>query len=46
MKKTRAVDGKLYLVGTKDNVMEVFKLTLLDRVFQFYEDVGSAKDAL
>jgi anti-sigma B factor antagonist len=44
LKKTHALDGSLVLVGVHPNVMEVFRLTLLDQVFQFYPDLDSALD--
>jgi anti-anti-sigma regulatory factor len=42
MKRTRTVDGKLHLVGAKDNVLDVFKLTMLDKVFNFFPTLEAA----
>jgi anti-sigma B factor antagonist len=42
LKLTRAEGGSLAVAGAKPNVEEVFKLTLLDRVFQLYTDLESA----
>ena len=46
LKKVRALDGQLCLVGAKTNVMEVFKLTLLDKVFIFFPTVEAALENL
>ena len=42
LKKTREVGGSLKLVGLNENTMKVFKLTRLDRVFTFYDQVEQA----
>ena len=42
MKRARAEGGNLKLVGVQPNVMRVFELTLLDRVFSFFPDEESA----
>ncbi len=42
MKKARAEGGILKLAGVQPNVMRVFELTLLDRVFSFFPDEESA----
>jgi anti-sigma B factor antagonist len=42
LKMTRAEGGTLTVTGAKPNVEEVFKLTLLDRVFHFYPNIDSA----
>ena len=42
MKSARANSGNLRLAGVQSNVMRVFELTLLDRVFTFFPDGESA----
>jgi anti-sigma B factor antagonist len=42
LKKAHAENGTLAVAGARPNVLEVFKLTLLDRVFNIYPDVNSA----
>jgi anti-sigma B factor antagonist len=42
LKRTHSQDGSLALAGVKPNVMEVFKLTLLDRVFKFLPNLDGA----
>jgi anti-anti-sigma factor len=38
--------GKLHIAGATGHVRDGFRVTQLDRVFQFYEDVPAAKAAL
>jgi anti-sigma B factor antagonist len=50
LKAAREAGGWLRLAGMSDDVKTVFKLTLLDRVFELYPDVetaraGGAKDS-
>jgi len=45
LKATRQAGGTLRLAGLRDDVRTVFRLTLLERVFEFYADVGSALSA-
>jgi anti-sigma B factor antagonist len=45
LKRTHSQAGSLALVGVKPNVMEVFKLTLLDRVFKFLPNLDAALSA-
>ncbi len=42
LKSTREVGGSLKLVGLNENTMKVFKLTRLDRVFTFYDQLDQA----
>lgn len=39
-------EGELLLCGANDTVMQLFKLTRMDRVFKLYADVQTAIDAL
>ena len=39
------VGGKLHMVAHPGPVREAFRVTQLDRVFRFFEDVGSAQRA-
>ncbi len=43
LKTTREAGGWLRLAGVSDNVRSVFTLTMLDRVFQLYPDLDSAR---
>ncbi|MBN1479074.1 anti-sigma factor antagonist [candidate division KSB1 bacterium] len=36
-------NGTLVVAGLRDNVREVFELTRLDKIFQIYKDVDTAK---
>ena len=38
--------GKIALVGCQDNVKFIFKVTRLDQVFDLYDDMDEALDAL
>lgn len=38
--------GKLHIAGATGQVRESFRVTQLDRVFRFYEDVPAAKAAM
>jgi len=42
LKSTREVGGSLKLVGLNENTMKVFKLTRLNRVFTFYDQLDQA----
>lgn len=42
LKATRETGGMLKLVGLNDQAMTVFKITLLDRVFEFYQTIDAA----
>ncbi|MBN1955409.1 MAG: STAS domain-containing protein [Anaerolineae bacterium] len=42
LKTAREAGGTLRLVGLNERTATAFKLTLLDRVFEFYPDVGAA----
>lgn len=42
MKNARANGGNLKLAGVQSNVMRVFELTLLDKVFTFFPNEQSA----
>ena len=42
LKQTREAGGFLRLAGLQPEVQSIFKLTMLDRVFEMYADVDSA----
>jgi anti-sigma B factor antagonist len=42
LKKAHSEHGTLAVAGARPNVLEVFKLTLLDRVFNIFPDVNTA----
>ncbi len=42
LKQTREAGGFLRLAGLQPEVQSIFKLTMLDRVFEMYPDVESA----
>ena len=44
--KADHVDGKIVLCGVRDNLRKVFKITNLDALFEFTEDVESAVKAV
>jgi len=46
LKTMRDAGGSLTLARLNDQARTVFKVTLLDRVFEFYPDVASAVSAL
>jgi anti-sigma B factor antagonist len=45
LKAARMDNGALKLVGMNEQVRTVFRLTLLDRVFEFYPDVETARES-
>ena len=45
LKQTREAGGFLRLAGLKPEVKSIFKLTMLDRVFELYPDVDSAMNS-
>ncbi len=45
LKATHEKDGSIKLVGLNNKTMQVFELTRLTKVFQFYQDVDSALSA-
>ncbi|MBN1888951.1 MAG: STAS domain-containing protein [Thermoflexales bacterium] len=46
LKAVREKGGALKLAGLNQQALTVFKLTLLDRVFEFYPDAQAARKAL
>jgi anti-sigma B factor antagonist len=44
-KKVAMKGGQLKLCGIKDSIMEVFRITKLDEVFDIYKAEGAAVDA-
>jgi anti-sigma B factor antagonist len=46
LKTARQEEGTLKLAGLNEQTMTVFKLTLLDRVFDFYPDADAAVASL
>ena len=40
--KSRAIEGKVVLVGLRANLMKVFEITRLDKRFSFASDEGEA----
>ncbi|MCB1302697.1 MAG: STAS domain-containing protein [Leptospiraceae bacterium] len=41
-RKIRRREGDIRIVLTEGDVLRVFRITLLDRVFQFFDDLASA----
>jgi len=41
-KKTKAIKGELVLCGMRKELMKVFQITSLDKVFKFYKDDTAA----
>jgi anti-anti-sigma factor len=46
LNKISQVGGKLYMVGATGQVREGFRVTRLDRIFRFYDDLPAAKAAM
>lgn len=46
LKATLETGGALKLVGLNEQTSTAFRVTLLDRVFEFYPDVDTALDSL
>jgi len=45
LKRARMMGGYLRLVGVQEPIMEIFSITGLDRVFEFYDSVEKALNA-
>lgn len=46
LKRVREADGSLKLACLQGDVQSIFKLTMLDRVFEMYSTVEAAADSL
>lgn len=46
LKATQETGGALKLVGLNEQTRTAFRVTLLDRVFEFYPDIDTALDSL
>lgn len=45
-KKSEAIKGKLLLCGLRKELLQVFKISCLDRLFEFFDDEGQALASL
>jgi anti-sigma B factor antagonist len=46
LNKISQLGGKLHMAGAAGQVREGFRVTRLDKVFRFFDDVGAARAAL